>query len=55
MTIAHRLPQSVALAALAFGRGRWFGPHHGFGLGGLLVILFSILLIFLCVRLLVSD
>jgi hypothetical protein len=37
-------------------RGRWFfGPRHGFGVGGLLAVLFAILLIFLCVHLLVSD
>jgi hypothetical protein len=54
MTIAQRLAShNVALAGFTFRR--WFGPRHGLGLGGFFVVLLAILLIFLCVRVLVSD
>jgi hypothetical protein len=38
------------------GRPHWFfGPRHGFGVGGVLVVLFALLLIFLCIRALTNG
>ncbi len=59
MTVAHslsaRFHPAVGLTFVAH-RGRWFfASRRGFGVGGLLAVLFAILLIFLCLHLLVSD
>lgn len=58
MTLAHSLAalsNRTVLATLGVSRGRWFGSRQGFGLGGLLILLCAVLLIFLCIRALVSD
>jgi hypothetical protein len=59
MNIAYSLAMllsSAARTAFTASRPHWFfGPRHGFGVGGVLVVLFALLLIFLCVRALTNG
>jgi hypothetical protein len=59
MTVAQHLAtllNPLGWATFTAIRGHWFsGPRHSFGAGGVLAVLFLLLLIFLCIRVLVSG
>jgi hypothetical protein len=47
-------PRNAAIAV--FSRPHWFSGHrHGFGAGGILVLLVTILVVFLAIRLLTGE
>jgi hypothetical protein len=59
MNIAYSLAillNPAAWTTFMASRPHWFfGPRHGFGVGGVLVVLFALLLIFLCIRALTNG